>query len=389
MLVARRVVEPLWAAAGTLSFAVASYCIGLAASTYATPQALGTTIVIALAAGSGGYALASTLLYRLAPRLDRPLPELPDSPAGGTAVIILCCHEPERYDPHHTAEALHLLEDEEEVDLSIAMTPVLYAAAKARYRAAGGTSPARKQLLSLAEKVAVALPEGAAPHGVSVANCSGPDRLADAVEAALARGATNVMVATLGVGDSLPASSAKQEVDAWRLDERGITVTYLPSLWGSERIATLVTKRIENATTEPATTGVVLVIHGQNAYRAQRNPEFDVNESAFASRIRLLCRELGIPETNVRTAWAGWNEPDVTGTVRHLAALGCSRILVVPAAYPLETISTLLDFSAAARSARVDQSVAVTSLPAWRDDDQVVAELAARVTEALSGNGKA
>jgi hypothetical protein len=62
---------------------------------------------------------------------------------------------------------------------------------------------------------------------------------------------------------------------------------------------------------------------------------------------------------------------------------------VVPAAYPLETISTLLDFSAAARSARVDQSVAVTSLPAWRDDDQVVAELAARVTEALSGNGKA
>lgn len=348
-----------------------------------TPQSLGVTFVIVFAAACGGFALASSLLYRLAPELDHPAPGVPETTHDGVSVILLSCFEPETYDPRHTADALHQLEEEEETDLSIGMTPLLYTAAKARYRAAGGTSPSRAQLVRLAEKLQDSLVGSSPTATVTIAGCTGEQRLASAVATAVETGSKHIVVALLGVGESLQVAAAKREVDTWRLHEHGIDVSYTAPLWGSDRIAGLVARRIENATTDPASTGVVLVVHGQNDHRSQRNPEFDENEAAFTSRIRLLINEKGIPEANVRTAWAGWHEPDVTNTVRHLAALGCSRILVVPATYPLETISTVLDFSAAARSSRVDGTVSVVSLPAWRDDQAVAEELAIRVKELL------
>lgn len=383
MLVSKRALEAGFAGVGALGFATAAYCLGLFAADMGTPQSLGVTIVIVFAAGCGGLALASSLLYRLAPELDHPRPNIPDAAREGTDVIVLACYEPETYDPRYTADALHLLEEEQEVDLSIGMTPVLYTAAKARYRAAGGSSPSRPQLVRLAEKLQDALSDSRPAPAVTIAACTGAERLAAAVATAVEAGSKSIVVALLGVGESLQVATAKREVDTWRLHEHGIEVSYTAPLWGSDRVAGLVARRIENATTDPATTGVVLVVHGQNDHRSQRNPEFDENEAAFASRIRLLVNEKGIPEANVRTAWAGWHEPDVTSTVRHLAALGCSRILVVPATYPLETISTVLDFAAAARSSRVDGSVAVVSLPAWRDDAAVAEELAVRVREFL------
>ena len=132
-----------------------------------------------------------------------------------------------------------------------------------------------------------------------------------------------------------------------------------------------------------ADTGVVLVGHGQPEERAKAYPSFDEEETVFLNRLRMLLIEKGIAESNVRIAWAEWGDPDVTSTVRHLAALGCQRILVVPAVYPLDAVTTKLDLEIAVRQARVAEGTVATTLPTWRDDDAVIEELRARVVAAL------
>lgn len=384
VLVSRRLTEPLAAAVGALGFASAVWCISSVTAVFGTAQAFAASLALTLGFGAGGYALASSLLYRLsAPeKLPEQLEAIPEADAG-PVVFVWTCYEPETYEPRYTASALAILEDEEEATLGVGVTPLLYTAAKARYRGAGGKSPSAKQIRAIAEEIEDRLGKEFLGR-VGVASCSGRDRLVAVVVEAVRAGSRHVIVAEVSVGESLQMAQAKREVDAMRLDELGVRVSYTAPLWGSDRIAEMIAERVLHATSDRDTTGVVLVAHGQNPNRARRNPEFDENETAFTSRIRLLLSEKRVPESNVRIAWAGWNEPDVTSTVRHLAALGCSRILVVPATYALETISTTLDLAQAAKQARVDEAVPVVSLSAWRDDPAVVDELTARVNEALA-----
>jgi protoheme ferro-lyase len=96
----------------------------------------------------------------------------------------------------------------------------------------------------------------------------------------------------------------------------------------------------------------------------------------------MLVSEAGIPTMNVRTAWAEWAQPDVTSAVRHLAALGCDRVLVSPAVFPFDCIATQLEIPLMVRQARVD-SVPVVMLPTWRDDEGVVGALARAAAAAL------
>ena len=56
---------------------------------------------------------------------------------------------------------------------------------------------------------------------------------------------------------------AKRAVDALRLSDLGVHVTYSGPLWRSERIATLVSTRIMALVADPAASGVVLVGQGQ------------------------------------------------------------------------------------------------------------------------------
>ncbi|TLM97710.1 MAG: ferrochelatase, partial [Actinobacteria bacterium] len=110
----------------------------------------------------------------------------------------------------------------------------------------------------------------------------------------------------------------------------------------------------------------------------------------FLSRVRALLVERGIPDRNVRVAWAEWRDPDVTSSVRHLAALGCRRVIVVPAVSPLDTLGTRLDLEISVRQARVSEGVTVVTLPAWKDDPAVIEELRAQVQRAIAeaeGNG--
>ena len=85
----------------------------------------------------------------------------------------------------------------------------------------------------------------------------------------------------------------------------------------------------------------------------------------------------------MRLAWADWRDPDVASTVRHLAALGCTRILVCPACYPFDSISTLLDVPIAIRQARIDPAVSVVTLSTWRDETEVIEALRASAVAAV------
>ena len=89
----------------------------------------------------------------------------------------------------------------------------------------------------------------------------------------------------------------------------------------------------------------------------------------------MILNDAGIPSANVRTAWAEWAQPDVTSAVRHLAALGCDRVLVSPAVFPFDCIATQLEIPLMVRQARVE-SVPVVMLPTWRDDEEVVGAIA-------------
>ncbi len=93
----------------------------------------------------------------------------------------------------------------------------------------------------------------------------------------------------------------------------------------------------------------------------------------------MMLLERGVDAESVRVAWADWTTPDVASSVRHLVALGRRRVLVVPAVYPLDTLATRLDLEMAVRQARVNDDVSVVTLPGWRDDEAVIAELRARV----------
>jgi len=92
----------------------------------------------------------------------------------------------------------------------------------------------------------------------------------------------------------------------------------------------------------------------------------------------------GIPDTNVRIAWAEWRTPDVTSAVRHLAAMGCLRIVVSPACFPLDTIQSTLDIEIAVRQARLDPSVAAITLTGYAGDPAFAEEIRGRALRALA-----
>jgi protoheme ferro-lyase len=124
--------------------------------------------------------------------------------------------------------------------------------------------------------------------------------------------------------------------------------------------------------------------HGQPEARAKRYPRFDEEETAFLSRVRMSLIGSGVLERSIRVAWAEWRSPDVTSAVRHLAALGCRRVIVLPGAFAVDTIGTRLDLEMAVRQARVEDSVSVVTLPAWSDDEAVIGEMADRVIAELA-----
>ena len=58
-------------------------------------------------------------------------------------------------------------------------------------------------------------------------------------------------------------------------------------------------------------------------------------------------------------------------------------MLVVPAVFPLDGVTTKLDLEMSVRQARVPDEATATTLPPWRDDEAVIEELRTRVLAAL------
>jgi len=384
VLVARKSLERVFAIPALASLGVMAAAISAIAQHYRQPTAPLFAFAFALAAAGGGYALASTALAYLPARERgaelRPAPVADDRPC----VILTACIEPPAYDPRITAASLQSLAEEDLIDASAGLLPFLFFGQKTRYESAGGLSPSAAQFAAVTERLEAAL----APYSAQVewATCSGPSSTAARVADAVARGHRRIVSITLAVAPDKYLIASAARVAAMRPAEVGVDYTDTGCLGVSERVAAMVASRVIAAVgSDREHTGVVLVCHGQPDERARDNAEFDNAETIFASRVRMLLVEQGLPEANVRQSWVQWAEPDVTSTVRHLAALGCSRVLVTPALFPLETLVTRLDLEAAARQARTDDSVSVVVLPTWRDDPAVIEALRVQVAGELQG----
>jgi hypothetical protein len=159
------------------------------------------------------------------------------------------------------------LAEEGLLSASVGVLPFLFMAQKTRYRAAGGTSPAPKQLSSVAEKLEMMLTGAHSPGRVESAWTEGERSLVSRVAGVVTRGYRDIIVAEATIAESLEVDIAKREVDALRLGEVGVSVAYVGPMWGSERIAGLVTNRIL-AVRVTVTAGVALIGQGQPEDRA-------------------------------------------------------------------------------------------------------------------------
>ncbi len=381
VLVVRREMELAAALLGVAGFGIAAFAFAEIFQIYSRPDAALWALAFMVAAGGGGYALASTLLYRYGSRTTEPvLPdELPPDP-GVPAVILVASVESRSYDPRETAKMLQSLADEDLLDASIGILPFLFFAQKARYRVIADNSPAASELAAVSDRLAAAVSDSNVR--VDWAGNSAADTITGSVATAAARGHRKIVVAELFVAEPGPMQLARTEIASLRLESHGVDVRFTGNMSGAERILAMLADRIIRAAN--GETGVVLVGHGQPAERSEAYPSFDEQETVFLNRLRMLLTEKGVAESSVRIAWAEWGDPDVTSTVRHLAALGCRRILVVPAVYPLDAVTTKLDLEISVRQARVSEGTVATTLPTWRDDDAVIEELRARVVAALA-----
>lgn len=379
VLVLKRSLEPLIALVGLLAFVAASGAFISISGYYGSVSAVLYGFAFIIASAGGGYALASSLLDRF---VGEPVSvaQLTEGhrPHAGPAAVVACCIEPQCYEPSATAGMLQMLTDEGLLDASMGALPFVFFAQKARYRAVGGESPAHGELVAITEALHVSLGGWATLQ----ATCGGPEPLPRQVMRLAEKGHDPIIVAQLSIGQTGHLAEAKRQTDALHLDEQGVRVVYTDGLSDSDRVAALVTARVLRSVDDAPSTGVVLVGHGQPEERSRKNPGYDEDENRFLNRIRMQLTDQGLSEDNVRVAWAEWRTPNITSTVRHLAALGCRRVIVSPACFPLDTIATRLDIEIAVRQARVDDTITVVTLPAWADDPLLVEELRARIVAA-------
>lgn len=383
ILSCRQSLEPLAGLAGLLGMIVCGIGVVWLVETYTRVQVTFAVVILAMGCVIGGYGIVSVLLTIVPGRRIEPVSlQVSSDPVSALAAVILVSSvEPELYRPATVTKDLKELSSQGLPEPSITVTPFLYAAQKARYRAIGGRSPAARQLRAVAELLRLRL--DAREFGtIDVVSSVEPGALARSLEVLYSAGYRRAVIAVHEVAESPDDERLKAEVSDLRPDHHGMTVTYTPPMWGSERLADMVARRALSCVLDPALTGVALVMHGQPDALERSHPDYDVQESAFANRVRIALVDEGLTESNVRLCWADWRDPDVTETVRHLAAVGCARILVCPVCYPLESIATVLDFPIAVRQARVEPDVYVTSLAAWGEDPIVVDEIESRVREA-------
>lgn len=347
--------------------------------------ASGAVFAVLLAAGAagGGYFLSAALLPTLAPFSPRRDGAAVVSPAAARdiRVVLVCCAEDERYSAAavlRTIEELHASDAPAPPDY---LLPFVCASEKARYRVFG-PSPSRSQCRLVRTHLERVLGDAA----VDLAWCNGGEHPADLLLRLEEDRLRRVVVLPLMAAGSRLMDEVRREVDGLRMDGRGVEVLHAPTLWSSLRLAErLVERALSDLRDVPlGTVGVVLALEGQPYQWDEADPQHSEQETFLAQRVRSLLEDAGIDGDRVRIGWLEWREPDVTDAVRHLAAVGCTAITVLPVTAAVDSLSTIADLPQEVVQARVEDGVRVSVLSGWGDDDVVVGALAATVRQTLT-----
>lgn len=356
---------------GALFGAVTSF--GNIATIYDSPSAIGGSMLVFITAITAGYAVAASSLPYLQ-HAFRP-PAASEADGGLDAVVLIACCEPERYDPRVVAARQNLLNESADIVVPMTALPFLFFAEKARYRAIGGRAPGQALARQIAEHLESLT--GASRWRVELAWCHTPASLARTVASLAASGSKRIALIPLGLPDSGPLEEARRLLAESLHGRDTITTATAPSVWSDRDLPGRLCERILTATVGAASedVGVVLVGEGQPESWERRFAAASEAETYFNQRVRSLLGDAGIDARRVRTAWIDWQTPDVTEAVRHLAALGCSRIVVAPSTIALPTLETTLDLGHAIGLARVPQDVRTVTLQPWGDDEEFAAAL--------------
>lgn len=350
----------------------------------------GSSVMTATLMGAGisaGYWLASASLPLWARQgTDFRRDQQAGAAAASTVAIVLSFAAPERYRITRAAAHIRQLIESEALTLPTSALPFVFLSERARYRAIGGYLPARASVTATAEQLERLLPVSAFGN-VLAAFSDGSPTLRQSVAAAREAGAQRIVVVTLGPDGSLPAREALCELESVGEPESAqASVTFAPSIWFSEELAGRLVTRILDTTRGvlPDEVGVALIGEGQPSAWEEFDHGWRERENYFNQRVRLLLTEHGIQPENIRTAWLEWQSPDVTEAVRHLAALGCVRIVVAPSTIPCVTLGTALDLEHMVASARVNENVHTVTLTPWGDDPAFAAAAAAAILRTMN-----
>ncbi len=369
---------------GIGGFVVSLYTLGILAQTYSTAVAIGAAVLIIVAGIVLGYAIAASSIPHLADMPQASAISIP-SRVADTGIVLLASAEPDRYDPRVVALRQNLLAESAEIDLPLTAVPFIFLTEKTRYRAVGGRTPGTATATALVEKVESGWTPGNAPT-IAVAFSHNPSNLKTVIAGLVQAGADRVAVVPLGAPQSAATDRALALLD--NSDERPGTsrVVLAPSIWHDSGLVDRLCERVlacEGGTPRSGI-GVALVCPGAPDLWVRRYSGSGETENYFIQRVRMRLAESGLKPDHIRVAWLDWQTPDVTETVRHLAVLGCQRIICVPATTVLPTLDTLLDLERATNYARVPASVAVVTLGAW-GDDEAMAEAVRQVAAAALG----
>jgi len=376
----------LWSAgiAGTVSAVVLSGALSWIWQSTHRPDALIAAVFITAGASVGGFALASSSVAGLTRGGTVPPSTAPARPAESrVSVVLLADEEPEDYAPSAVTAVFDRYERSDVPLPPDVARPLVYASQRASYGRTGG-SPARAAVRSTAASLATRLRNEGVTDAVTVAFCGGGPSLADAVAAEVAGGASTVVVSALTVAWTGPFDEAVAGTALLGLGQAGVGLEVTAPMWASEHVSAMLAQRALAALGgDRSTDGVVLVAAGEPEQLERDHPAAVEQTTFFSQRVRADLIEAGLASERIRRAWLEWEEPDVSEAVRHLAAVGARRIVLVPADFPCDTIATLVDLRFAAERAADETGTSVSVLPAWGDDAAVVEALRDGVVEAL------
>jgi len=333
-----------------------------------------------------GYRLAAALLSRLAP-VSRPFP-LPSPSGSRPGVVLLHPSDPPRYDPRAVAAMIEPFASGHRGDIPAMAVPFVFATTRARYRVLGDVSPATPLLSSLADRVADILTTRFPDVTVRMVQAIPPDALTNTVAALAATGCSRVAVVTIGSPDIGPAEHCRTILEREAALEPSISIGFARSIWTDPALSDRLAERIAASwsTSGGDTSGVVLVGSGTPPGDTEGPRRAEKAEHGFHQRVRAAVAERGVPSEHIREAWLDWREPDVTDAVRHLAALGCTQILVAPSTIAMPGVSTSPDLATAVSLARVPEGISVVTIPPWGDAEglaQTLADIAVETLESL------